>query len=399
MSGSHLGLSRHGWLRRFFSNPRDKTGIMDTSDAYRQALERSTTLDTPTEWADESHDVPVARGINRAGCEQWLRDMCFPADDATWNRIKMKWISFLSATSMMPDVALAPNRKAVQFTSGDGRLVDSIEKRFSTDRFHRKVVQASFWADSGLEGLEALAERWPGIAWTALNAADEGRRGQEFQTLAAIWDLGRRRRYQAVLTSMLGFLLYCHEDGALHDLGLQLDQDQQDDLIDLEQGVSVSMMEQRTLRWNKPSALDGVWAVTEQLLVKAMNRRGSTAQNNPLLWWVAIMTKSALEGGTDFISSGRFNMNPMPMDLDLRGRAEALVHYGKILMLNTAFISWNPDRDSFAEVEGDLNLVDNEWLNVEVSHHLDVSPILKVRNIMYSYTHKLSRKQPCTRRG
>ncbi|KAM5517599.1 hypothetical protein FOXYSP1_08384 [Fusarium oxysporum f. sp. phaseoli] len=40
-------------------------------------------------------------------------------DEEVWAKIKRNWVGYLSATSPTPEVALAPNRKVVQFTGGD----------------------------------------------------------------------------------------------------------------------------------------------------------------------------------------------------------------------------------------------------------------------------------------
>lgn len=71
-------------------------------------------------------------------------------------------------------------------------------------------------------------------------------------------------------------------------------------------------------------------------------------------------------GEEDYISKGRFNMDPLPMDVDLTRRVEAVIYYSKVLMLNHTFLHWNPTPWSWIlEVQSDLNSVDNECLNNE----------------------------------
>lgn len=340
-------------------------------EAYRRALARATEPGTRTEWVDERYDVPPAQSVNQSGCEQWLRDVGFPEDDETWNKIKTKWISYLSATSVIPDITLAPRCKTAVFSSPDGSSLEGPEEagnRFTTDRIWRKTVQHAFWGASGFEGHESFTEMFPAKVRTALNAADDGRRGQEFQSLAAIWDLSKRRRYQAVWTSMVGFLVYCFDDGALDDLGLRLIEDQKNDILDLIQKVKVADV--GAVSRKTPGASDSVWATIETLLLKAIMGPESTARNNPLVWWMAILVKSAIsEDGPDYISRGTFNMNPMPMDLDLRERAAAMIHYGKVLTLHMTFVSpffiQTRDRAPLAELQKDLRSVDMAWLDKE----------------------------------
>lgn len=335
----------------------------------RRARAQATRPTVQTEWVDERHDVPAVRdNFERAGCERWLRRLGFLApgeDDAIWSTIQTKWVAFLSATSVIPTLALAPNEKAVQFCSKDGSGEEGTQerdKRYREDRTQRKAIQASFWTDAGLEGIEGLTERWPQVVRIAMNDADEGRQGQAFTTLAAVWDLGKRRRYQAVWTTLVGFLVYASEDGALEAMGLRLDEDQYDDILDVRQEVL-------NVDWRGPKRiekLDGVWAATGQFLVKGIKRTGSTARNNPLVWWMAVLVRSAIsDAGEDYISRGQFLSNPIPMDLDIRGRAEAMIHYGKILALYESFSSWMSGSGMELTVQADLNAVDNEWLNEE----------------------------------
>ena len=53
------------------------------------------------------------------------------------------------------------------------------------------------------------------------------------------------------------------------------------------------------------------------------------------------------------------------MDLDLSGRIEAMVHYSKVVALDSAFSSWDTSRQWLHEVQNDLNRVDLEWINGE----------------------------------
>ena len=79
-----------------------------------------------------------------------------------------------------------------------------------------------------------------------------------------------------------------------------------------------------------------IWETILSFPTKALVKKISTARNNPLVWWVAILVRSTISGEEDFISSGRFNKNPMPIDLDMGGLG-AMVHYSKVFVLDYAF--------------------------------------------------------------
>lgn len=57
------------------------------------------------------------------------------------------------------------------------------------------------------------------------------------KTTSRIWDLGKRRRYQAVWTSLVGFLVHSNDEDALREMGLKLNEDQINDILDVKQEV------------------------------------------------------------------------------------------------------------------------------------------------------------------
>lgn len=144
------------------------------------------------------------------------------------------------------------------------------------------------------------------------------------------WKLGKRRRYQAVWASLVAFLVHSQEEGTLEEMGLFLDESQIEDILDVFQEVWMMIEEFENIR-KEDGVLGGVWGEVQALLIGALIKSGSTARNNPLIWWTAILVRSATTGETDFISHGRFSKNPLPMDMDIRARVSALVHYSKVL--------------------------------------------------------------------
>ncbi|KAH7112769.1 hypothetical protein B0J13DRAFT_575328, partial [Dactylonectria estremocensis] len=155
---------------------------MANTKLYKVALERATQPHTPTEH-NERHDLPALTQTDRPGCERWLREIKFlyPGEnDDVREKIKRNWVGYLSATSLMPDGTLAPNRKVVQFTTRE-ETPQQRKRRFTEDRQQRMRIQSAFW--NGLDGVEAMTERWPRVARTALNSMDKGEDQGAFETL------------------------------------------------------------------------------------------------------------------------------------------------------------------------------------------------------------------------
>ncbi|KAF5234225.1 hypothetical protein FAUST_7751, partial [Fusarium austroamericanum] len=333
---------------------------MFNSSLYITALQQSTQPGLPTENNDARHSIARLSDTDRTACKGWLQDMNFlrpgvGEDDATWAKIKGNWIAYLSATSDAPQAALAPY-------GGDG-LENPREqrRRFSDDRKRRMIIQSAFWND--LDGMEGMAERWPQAARAALNIMDgrdineDGNQGT-FETLAAVWDLGKRRRYQSIWTSLVGFITHAHSRGTLESMGLRLTESQIDDILDIEQEVWLVDLGAIARMREKGGGFENVWVPIQELLMKALKKPKSTPRNNLLVWWIAVLCRSAIsddddEGmddddgdeNNDFISRGQFYKNPMPMDVDFKERLEAIVHYSKVLVLNHSFLTWSAPTD------------------------------------------------------
>ncbi|KFY96170.1 hypothetical protein V500_02554 [Pseudogymnoascus sp. VKM F-4518 (FW-2643)] len=89
------------------------------------------------------------------------------------------------------------------------------------------------------------------------------------------------------------------------------------------------------------------------------------ARDNPVLWWVGILVQSSLQAGADdYISRGRFNVNVLPMDQDIRARFEALLH-SKVLVLDYTMATWQTSKPRQIEVRGDMAAIDLSWINAD----------------------------------
>ncbi|KAH6961729.1 hypothetical protein BKA56DRAFT_737077 [Ilyonectria sp. MPI-CAGE-AT-0026] len=292
-------------------------------------------------------DVLPIREEERPICEAWLRSIGFLApgeDEELWDAIVRNWECFLKAT-----------KTRITGSGASRRVTQSAAAK------QREAVKQAFW--DRIDGLEALSERWPVKARLALNQSAEGPDARPFESLAAIWLLGKRRRFQSMWTSLICFLVWSLKDDeeSLEEMGLELDEDEKEDILD----VAAMPGSDWFMDDDDPGdALQGFFT-------KAITGESVEARRNPLLWWTAILVRSAIsdEEEEDFISRGRFSMNILPLDLDIRDRIEAIGHYSKVLILDKAFQGWQKGRVGggvwLEEVLRELNATDNEWLNEE----------------------------------
>lgn len=331
--------------------------------AREEALKLATSPSTRTRWLDERWDVPPIHENDRAVYQSWLESIEFRAAShpETWQAIKANWISFLSVSGDQPSSALAPNRKKLQWLGGSETQQQRDTHRFQTDRKIFQAIQNAVW--KVFDGLEALTERWPPQARRILNQVTD--LTEPFQTLGARPSLRRRRRFNAVWTSLLCFLIYAYDDkGSLEEMGLCLSEEMCDSILDIAEAEAWSVM---------PLSMDGpkgqLEAAVQGLCLEMIMDHKPTTTTNPLLWWMAVLVHSSLTPlkpeMDDYISRGRFRLNILPMDIDVRTRIEALQHYAKVLLLDHTFNTWETSSARLQEVQRELNMVSNEWLNAE----------------------------------
>jgi hypothetical protein len=331
--------------------------------AREAALELATSPSTRTQWLDERWDVPPIHENDRAVYQSWLESIQFRAAShpEIWQAIKANWISFLSASGGQPSPTLAPNRKKVQWLGGSETQQQRDAHRFQTDRQIRRAVQVAVW--KVFDNLEALTERWPPQARRILNQVTD--LTKPFQTLVARPSLRQRRRFNAVWTSLLCFLVYAYDDeGSLEEMGLCLSEEMCDSILDIAEAEAWSV---------SPQSMDGpmgqLEAAVQGLCLEMIMDHEPTTTTNPLLWWMAVLVHSSLtpleREMDDYISRGKFHLNILPMDIDVRTRIEALQHYAKVLLLDHIFSTWKTKPDGLQEVQRELNMVSNEWLNAE----------------------------------
>src|SRR5277367_985617 len=202
-------------------------------DARAKALQESTLPTTPTQWSDEKWDVPPIQESERAQYQRWIESSGFLAasDPAKWDAICRNWISFLSATSTMPKLALAPRRKLVIWGPTDSESPQAQKKRFRGDLRTRRCLQEAAWL--AFDELEALAERWPAQARLIVNQSDSASGTRVFESWAAKVNLGKRRRGNSVWTGLICFLIHSYHEGTLEEMGLEISEEMSNSIFDV----------------------------------------------------------------------------------------------------------------------------------------------------------------------
>ncbi|KAH8799363.1 hypothetical protein F5884DRAFT_120041 [Xylogone sp. PMI_703] len=332
------------------------------TDAYKQALWESTHPPTLTQSRDERTDVPPIQEADRARYQKWLESSGFPAasNPAMWEAICTNWVSFLSATSFKPKAALAPCRKVIRWGPRELESPDDEAKRFKQDRRTRRCIQAAGWL--ALDQLEVLAERWPAVFRTMVNQGGLPSETGPFESWAAKINLAKRRRGNSVLLGLVCFLVYSYEAGTLEEMGLHLSEDMQDSILDVMQAeMYFGPINQSIEREDGPME-----AAVVRLLGELITDAHATFQTNALLWWVGILVQSSLHGGPDdYISRGQFTFNVLTMDMDIKERLEAILHYAKVIVLDHAMHTWEVDVGYVDEVHLSMASLDVEWINAD----------------------------------
>ncbi|EEU34825.1 uncharacterized protein NECHADRAFT_88405 [Fusarium vanettenii 77-13-4] len=283
-------------------------------ELYTIALERSTRLDLPIEHNEVPHCMARLLDTDRAACEGWLQEM-----------------NFLRLGEAEDDeVWERIKRNWIGYLSATSPTPDAALAP------NRKVVQFRSGGEDEDEDEDAREQR----------------------------------------RSLVGFIAYSQDEGTLEEMGMRLTESQIDDILDIEQEVWQVDLKVIARRREK-GGFEGVWGRIQLLLMKALRKAKSTPRNNPLMWWIAVLARSAIsenDGDRDFISRGRFHKNPMPMDVDLGERLRAIVHYSKVLVLDDAFSTWPEESGWMMEVQSRLNMVSIEWINDEGGSRPDGPP-------------------------
>lgn len=209
-----------------------------------------------------------------------------------------------------------------------------------------------------MDVLETLSESWPLPARTLLNEVVEGAGAGPYVSFVPKRQLETRKKFNAVWIGLVCFLAYSEEEGTLAEMGQHLGEEQMNDILDVIQDMTPIGDEQ--------GLGDGIL----HLVIKALGSARATPSDNVVVWWVAILVRSAVsscqeEDGADFISQGQFSRNILPMDIGLRERVQAIVHYSKVLLLDLALRTWEGRPRQRSEVINDIDLISRAWLDEE----------------------------------
>lgn len=264
-------------------------------------------------------DVPAISVEDRSICEEWLRSVDVSELDERWGAIKKNWKEFLSTTS-------PPTRRSMP----------------TVDRHQRLAVQEGL--RKRMDELETRSESWPEAARLTLN--------QQFGGQETTASLSARRSFQAAWIGMVCFLVYSWKGEKLEEMGLMLQKGQEQSLDKLVQLLTVDRVK-----------MDSLHEAVHGLLLRAVTDGSSTIKNNMVLWWMAILVRSAVarDEQEDYISRGRFTVNILPIDIGLRQRVEALGHYSKALVLDREFCAWKGEERCVGDIMSQLRQVDDKW--------------------------------------
>lgn len=276
-------------------------------------------------------DMPAISLEDRSVYEEWLRSVGFFELDEQWAVIKQNWKDFLSTTS-------PPTRRSMP----------------TADRHQRVAIQEALW--ERMDGLEVRSKSWPEAAQPAPNQQPQVQEATAFESPSA------RRSFQAIWTGMVCFLVYSKKRGKLEEMGLMLKKEQEQRLEKL---VTLLMVE-RVIR-------DSLHNAVQNLLRRAVMDGSSSTKDNMVLWWMAILVRSALarEGEDDYISRGQCTGNILLIHIGLPQRLEALAHYSKVLVYDQVLWKWKGEERCAGEIRSELKRADDKWTNQRYGMCLD----------------------------
>lgn len=302
-------------------------------------------------------DTPAIKDAQRPACEAWLQEIDFLApggqDEAVWKEIKRYWAAFITATRRPGGV------------------------------HNRRAVQRAVWG--WMDEREGLSERWPEEARRRLNCAADGPGAGPFESLAPKWQLERRRRQQTVWTSLVCFLEWAYHEGALGRMGLDLPaadmtsrRSEQAKEKDEHGNLLVELVEALVFAGDRAQVEACIGSLLSDTLARDTVRkpRRYMAQTNILIWWTAVLVRSAVAKANepdDYISRGGFPSNILAVDVDIQGRVEALRHSCKVIAVDVAMAGLvaaarnsrpqSLDRQRVVELGAALDMVDNSWID------------------------------------
>lgn len=272
-------------------------------------------------------------------CVYWLQavDELSPATgQAPWSRIVENWVEFLSDSCIIPLINNQPAWLAI--SSGDSARTGNrgtMDEGSRPARRRRELIRLAM--EKGLTSAEDQVRAFGAPAHRIMNSMySDGIKPVSFVCLR---DSRSRTLYQAIWWSMISFITYSYQKGTLSEMGLQLTKGSEKCLRKL-----LDWFQKRDS--SDASALHDLWLRIYWFIIVAIDQWSPNSHDNPLLWWMSILVRSATStlgyyGVDDFISRGGYTSNPMPMDLNIMDRVEAMMHYSKVLTTMNARTTWH----------------------------------------------------------
>ncbi|KAI9784804.1 MAG: hypothetical protein M1839_001534 [Geoglossum umbratile] len=221
----------------------------------------------------------------------------------------------------------------------EGEIYESINQglqRYRSDRSKEEYSARSLIMVSTIEVFtlcNCMVERWPRAVRRELNKTSRQAQLEWFNTWARPRDLEKRKQAVAVWYNMISFIEYHwdYDSKRLAQMGLCMTEEMKQ-IVD-----NISLYARTT-----PKA-KAMKEMIQNFYTRAVMDRNTSAKENPLLWWIAVVMQSEV-----LDTQARLPIAGMEDELDFKGKLEALDHYA---------------RASLAEVQGSLNSNRINWVD------------------------------------
>jgi hypothetical protein len=206
-----------------------------------------------------------------------------------------------------------------------------------------------------------MVERWPLLIRERLNqpSSSQGHPSEPFQSWARPRDIEKRRQAVAVWYTLINFLVFCWPGPGSSDkyeaMGLSMSRVQKDTVYDI---MFYS-------RFRKRRTVQPMKEAIEAFILTSLKDTTATVETNPLLWWVAILIQTEVDGAQSACFA-----DILIDTLGFYAKLEAIDHYSRALLLDHCFRSWchapsplAPKREWIEDVVKMLDKVSIDWID------------------------------------
>ena len=186
-------------------------------------------------------------------------------------------------------------------------------------------------------GSNAAIERWPLKVRVLLNQTKH-ETDNPFETWARPRDLEKRKLAISTWSNMLSFIVryWTFDCRELERMGLFLSEDMKHILENIDFWLKLG---------KNPKRIKD--AISEFFTLAIMDPEPSV-RTNPVLWWLVVLIQSQIFDKQPKLPLGGIDKGTVPC-LDFRGNLEAMNHYARVLILETAVKIWKPKDPQSAE--------------------------------------------------